>query len=76
MKYYFTVVSIVLSVLSLCCFGGNANCYRRPLADPYDVSPLTCSYVDDLISNGIDTIEALQNINCCADMNCEFHTAY
>ncbi len=76
MKYYLVLGSVVLLVLCFCCFGGNANCCRRFLADPYNVSPFMCSYVDDLIGDGIDTIEALQNINCCVDMNCKFHTAY
>lgn len=69
-------VFILYRFVCLCCYVDNTCGCRKPLADPCDVSPFMCTYVDDLLSNGIDTIEALQNMNCCKDARCKFHSAY
>lgn len=76
MKYAKISLLIAFSIIFMCSYVNISEGNRKLISDPYNVSPLMCSYVNDLIVNGCDTIESLQNINCCKDPGCKFHTSY
>lgn len=66
------IVLALLAVVILNLFDKRLG-VTRVNPDPVSVNVLECTYVRELMDDGLDEIEAMQNMDCCVDMNCPFH---
>ena len=69
------IIAAFLLAAALLLIAGHQG-RKEGQADPIGISPLRCTYVQDLTTNGVSETEALQNMDCCNDSRCPFHHPY